>query len=139
MESLVDLYRPVGYYEMKLIAESGYKSFPPRLKEQPIFYPVLNVGYARQIAREWNTKDSASAFAGYVTGFKIYEHYFLNFEVKVVGDSEHEELWVPAEMLDDFNAHIVSKIDVLEVYFGKQFSLSRDEFINEDTICEILP
>ena len=34
------LYRPVGQAELDLIAATGYRPFPPRLPEQPIFYPV---------------------------------------------------------------------------------------------------
>lgn len=34
------LYRPVGLEELKLIAASNFRAFPPRLPEQPIFYPV---------------------------------------------------------------------------------------------------
>lgn len=34
------LFRPVGPRELALIASSGYQAFPPRLPEQPIFYPV---------------------------------------------------------------------------------------------------
>lgn len=30
------LYRPVGSAELKLIEESGFNSFPPRLPEQPM-------------------------------------------------------------------------------------------------------
>lgn len=33
------LYRPVGPEELKLIAASGWKEFPPRFPEQPLFYP----------------------------------------------------------------------------------------------------
>ena len=44
------LYRPVGTKELELIKESGYKGFPPRLPDQPIFYPVLNEQYATEIA-----------------------------------------------------------------------------------------
>lgn len=135
MESLVELYRPVGYHELKLIEKSDYKGFPPRLPEQPIFYPVLNREYAAQIAREWNTKDRASAFVGYVTSFKIYARYYTKFEVKVVGDSSHEELWVPAEELEEFNAHLVDKIEVIEAYFGKEFAYKRDELIGKNTVC----
>ena len=61
------LYRPVGAQELALIAESGYTAFPPRLPEQPIFYPVLNQRYAAEIAQKWNTRDPASGFRGYVT------------------------------------------------------------------------
>ena len=48
------LYRPVGTAELELITESGFTRFPPRLPEQPIFYPVLNERYAREIAERWN-------------------------------------------------------------------------------------
>jgi len=49
---LITLYRPVGPKELKLIEESGWKRFPARLPEQPIFYPVMNEEYAIQIARD---------------------------------------------------------------------------------------
>lgn len=45
---------------MKLMLDGDLKGFPPRLPEQPIFYPVLNKPYADQIARSWNTKDKFS-------------------------------------------------------------------------------
>ena len=50
------LYRPVGTKELKLIQESDNREFPPRLPEQPIFYPVLNEKYASEIASGWNVK-----------------------------------------------------------------------------------
>lgn len=48
------LYRPVGSKELELIKKSNYRRFPPRLVEQPIFYPVLNEQYATEIASSWN-------------------------------------------------------------------------------------
>ena len=42
--------------------------FPPRLPEQPIFYPVVNEDYAIKIARDWNVPDSG---VGYVTRFEV--------------------------------------------------------------------
>ncbi|MBX6316429.1 MAG: hypothetical protein IRY99_26480, partial [Isosphaeraceae bacterium] len=47
---MTTLYRPVGPVELALIEATGWRAFPPRLPEQPIFYPVLNEAYARQIA-----------------------------------------------------------------------------------------
>ena len=47
MSETITLYRPVGANELKLIEEVGYTAFPPRLPEQPIFYPVMNEAYAR--------------------------------------------------------------------------------------------
>jgi len=37
-------------------------AFPPRLPEQPIFYPVTNEKYAAEIASKWSTADKASGF-----------------------------------------------------------------------------
>ncbi|HWB27845.1 MAG TPA: hypothetical protein VG738_20375 [Chitinophagaceae bacterium] len=54
------LYRQVGPNELKKIEDSGWTKFPPRLPEQPIFYPVLNEEYAVQIARDWNVPASGS-------------------------------------------------------------------------------
>lgn len=104
------LFRPVGPAELKLIEESGWTKFPERLPEQPIFYPVLNEEYAAQIARDWNVKDSGS---GYVTRFEVDSNYIARFDVQVVGGSNHQEYWIPAEDLDDFNGHIVGKIEVI--------------------------
>jgi len=112
------LYRPVGLAELKLIAASGYKEFPPRLPEQPIFYPVLNFEYAEQIARDWNTKPDS--FAGFVTRFDVGDDYVAKFDVKVVGGRTHEELWVPAEELAEFNRHIAA-IEVVASYYGDRF------------------
>jgi hypothetical protein len=42
MEEVTILYRPVGPTELALIEASNWKAFPPRLAEQPIFYPVLD-------------------------------------------------------------------------------------------------
>jgi hypothetical protein len=67
----VILYRPVGLKELDLITRADFRAFPPRLAHQPFFYPVLNFEYAQQIARDWNTKDEASGFAGFITSFEV--------------------------------------------------------------------
>lgn len=113
------LYRPVGLHELRLIYESGLTAFPPRLPEQPIFYPVLNIEYARQIAFDWNTK--SEPYAGYVTEFEVDNEYVRQFERQIVGGQQHEELWIPAEKMDEFNRHIVGKIKVVDAKFGKEF------------------
>jgi len=100
----------VGAAELKLIEASGFREFPPRLPEQPIFYPVLNKEYATQIARDWNaTRDGA----GYVTRFEVSADFVSRYKVQTVGSSVHQELWVPAEDLPEFNRHIVGLIEVI--------------------------
>ena len=104
------LYRPVGPKELALIAASGFREFPPRLPEQPIFYPVLNEEYARQIAREWNVQASG---AGYVTRFAVRKDFLARYAEQQVGSSVHRELWIPAEELAEMNRNIVGLIEVI--------------------------
>ena len=109
----VILFRPVGPQELALIEASGWTAFPPRLPEQPIFYPVTNEDYAIQIARDWNVKASG---AGFVTRFAVEADYVSKFPRRVVGGREHEELWVPAEELATFNSKIVGAIEVTHTF-----------------------
>jgi len=117
--STITLYRPVGQAELDLIAASGYTAFPPRLPEQPIFYPVLTREYAEQIARDWNTKDVHSGYVGYLTEFLVDAEYLGRFEIKKVGGKQHLEYWIPAEELEEFNRHISGEIRVTGRYTGK--------------------
>lgn len=107
------LYRPVGRAELELIRANGFREFPPRLPEQPIFYPVLNHEYAEQIARDWNAKDERSGFAGYVLRFELRSEFLRDYDVHVVGSSVHQEYWIPAADLSAFNANIVGEIEVI--------------------------
>src|SRR5436309_354375 len=104
------LFRPVGPKELALIRASDNRAFPPRLPQQPIFYPVLNEEYAIQIARDWNVKDSG---AGYVTRFRVRKEFVAKYPVQTVGNSTHKELWIPAEDLPAFNDNIVGEIEVI--------------------------
>jgi tetratricopeptide (TPR) repeat protein len=113
------LYRPVGLQELELIYDSGMKAFPARLPQQPIFYPVLDLEYARQTASGWNAKSGQSA--GYVTEFRVDDAYIGQFEQHTVGGSQHQEFWIPAEEMEKFNQHIMGHIKVLEAYFGEEF------------------
>jgi hypothetical protein len=110
MEEVITLYRPVGPKELQLIIESGCRAFPPRLPEQPIFYPVLNEEYATKIARDWNAPEKG---VGYVTKFKVRADYLSRYEVQTVGSRIHQEYWIPAEELDEFNSNIVGLIEVI--------------------------
>ncbi|MBL7818079.1 MAG: hypothetical protein JNL70_23925 [Saprospiraceae bacterium] len=121
MQNTIKLYRPVGKKELELIAESGFKVYPPRLDGQPIFYPIMNFDYAAQIAKEWNAPDAFSGYCGFVTAFDIDADYVSKFEVQNVGGFEHNELWIPAEELAVFNTHIVGNIEVLAAFYGDKY------------------
>ena len=108
------LYRPVGAKELKLIKEASYRKFPPRLPEQPIFYPVLNREYATKIARDWNVKASGS---GFVTKFAVKSGYIAKFEIQTVGSSICQEYWIPEGELSEFNRNIVDRIEIIAEFY----------------------
>jgi hypothetical protein len=113
VNELTMLYRPVGLAELDLIAMRDYRGFPPRLPEQPFFYPVLTEEYATQIARDWNTKDERSGYVGFVLWFQVRTEFIRNYDVHVVGCAEHREYWIPSTDMERFNANLVGKIEVL--------------------------
>lgn len=115
-EQTVTLFRPVGQKELDLIRESGWKRFPPRLPEQPIFYPVTTEDYAVRIARDWNTKDTHSQYAGFVLQFSVRKEYLDRFEPRTVGGKACVEFWIPAEQLGEFNDNIVGSIELLHTF-----------------------
>lgn len=109
MVETVTLWRPVGPAELALIEASGMRGFPPRLPDQPIFYPVVTEDYAVKIARDWNVRDSGS---GFDTRFAVRRDYLDQFEVQNAGGRAHREYWIPAEDLPAFNGAILGPIEV---------------------------
>jgi hypothetical protein len=115
----VTLFRPVGQAELDLLRTGGFRAFPPRLPHQPIFSPVLDEGYAVQIARDWNTKDAASGYADDVTRFRVRAAFLAPYPVRTVGAARHQEYWIPAEALAAFNAALVGPIEVVGEFRGR--------------------
>ncbi|MDO3685007.1 ADP-ribosylation/crystallin J1 [Micromonospora sp. C28ISP2-4] len=113
MTETTTLWRPTGPRELDLVRASGWRAWPPRLPDQPIFYPVLNEQYAVMIARDWNVPASG---AGYVTRFHVDSAFAARYPVRQVGGRDILELWVPAEELDEFNRHIVGPIEVVHEF-----------------------
>jgi len=113
MIETITLYRPTGPKELALVKDSGYKRWPPRLPDQPIFYPVTNEQYAIQIARDWNVQ--ASGY-GCVTRFSVRRDFMEKYQVQKVGGVQHTEWWVPAEELEQLNDNIVGLIEVIHEF-----------------------
>jgi hypothetical protein len=112
----VRLFRPVGSIELELIEQSAWRRFPPRLPEQPIFYPVLNFDYAEQIARDWNSRHEPSR-VGHVLEFDVAQEIAGRYPAKTAGSAAlHVELWIPAEELEAFNDAIVGQIRLIATY-----------------------
>lgn len=109
----ITLWRPVGPREPALIEKTAMRAFPPRLPEQPIFYPVLSEDYAVRIAREWNVPASG---AGFVTRFRVRQDFLARYAVHEAGGSAHREYWIPAQDLDAFNAVLVGTIEVVHAF-----------------------
>ena len=112
-EHTITLWRPVGPAELQLIEQAQMSAFPPRLPEQPIFYPVTTEDYAVKIARDWNVPASGS---GFVTRFEVRKDFLDQYDVQDAGGTAHREYWIPAEELDAFNAAIVGKIEVVQEF-----------------------
>ena len=112
-EATVTLYRPVGRAELEKLKENEFRAWPPRLPEQPIFYPVTNEAYAVQIARDWNVKSEG---VGFVTRFHVKREFMAAFPVQTVGGAGHTEWWIPAEQLYDLNANLVGRIEVIHEF-----------------------
>lgn len=110
------LFRPTGAAELKLVEESGWRAWPPRLPDQPIFYPVTTFDYAEKIARDWNSTRPAPDNLGFVTRFEIGPDIAARYPVQDAGGKAHRELWVPAGELEAFNAGIAGRIEVVARY-----------------------
>lgn len=113
------LFRPVGVAELVRIAESDFLGFPPRQDQPPYFYPALNIDYAIEIARDWNTQAAETGYAGFVTRFELDDAFAQRYEIHTAGRTgAHQELWIPIEEIHDFNQHIRGHIQILESYVG---------------------
>ncbi|MGW6912637.1 hypothetical protein ACWGB8_02250 [Kitasatospora sp. NPDC054939] len=111
------LWRPTGPRELALVEAADRRAWPPRLPDQPIFYPVLNEDYAIRIARDWNVPASG---VGHVTRFEVETAFLARYPVRQAGGRTILELWVPAEELAEFNRHIVGRIEVVHTFGAPQ-------------------
>lgn len=121
------LFRPTGFVELKRVADANWRAWPPRLPDQPIFYPVLTREYARKIARDWN---GVGAKVGFVTEFDLDDSFATRYPIQDAAGRSHQELWVPAGELVEFNEHIVGTIRVVEAFAGPEFEGTIDPRTN---------
>jgi hypothetical protein len=60
-----------------------------------------------EIATRWNKK-------GCVVKFEINDAYISKFDVQTVGARYHQEYWIPAEELEEFNKNIIGTIEIIQ-------------------------
>ena len=79
-----------------------------------LFRPVgpeeLALAYARQIARDWNVRDSGE---GHVLRFAVRAAFLARYPAQRFGAPLHVEYWIPAEDLPEFNDNILGNIEVI--------------------------
>jgi hypothetical protein len=81
---------------------------------------VLTYEYAEQIARDWNTRDEASGFTGYVVRFHVLRSFISGYEVHTVGSSDHREYWIPAADLQELNRCLVGPIEIVAKFVANE-------------------
>ena len=51
---------------------------------------------------------------------RVRSQYLKKYEIQTVGSSIHQEDWIPAEELPEFNKNIVGLIEVVAEYQGEE-------------------
>jgi hypothetical protein len=113
MSETVTMYRPIGPLELQLVSESGFRRWPPRIPEQPIFYAITNERHAIEIATRWNVKDSG---IGYIAKFAVRSEFVERYVIQEIGEAHQAEWWIPEEDLEELNDNIVGLIEVIGEY-----------------------
>lgn len=102
------LFRAVGNEELKLIETADWRKFPPRLADQPVFYPTTDNAVAARNARDWSLPNDQSAVVRFEAEGGPWTNMFLNKP----GDHRHDEKsWMLAEIL---NPRLRSRLLVTE-------------------------
>jgi hypothetical protein len=65
-----------------------------------------------ELRNQNRTRWNAPRGGGYVTRFQVRADFMESYEVQNAGGREHQEYWIPAEDLPDFNAAIFGEIEV---------------------------
>jgi hypothetical protein len=118
-DQFIILWRPLGPAELELIQQMSMRAFPPRLPEQPIFYPACSEEYATKIARDWNVTAHGR---GYVARFRVLKSFLKKYEVRDAGGRQYQEYWIPAEDLTDFNSALIGDIEIIAEFGGDPLS-----------------
>jgi hypothetical protein len=73
---------------------------------------TFKVSMPFKIARDWNAKYNEPK-CGYVTRFRVRKSFLDRYQPKTVGSAIHQEYWIPAGELEEFNQNILGPIEVI--------------------------
>lgn len=76
------------------------------------------IGYADRARLQYEIPSTA----GYVTSFAVDENYRSRLGRHTVGSAVHEECWIPAQELSQFNKAIVGLIAIGKAFLGDSFA-----------------
>ena len=48
--------------------------------------------------------------------FQVEADFLARYQVRTVGSRVHQEYWIPAEDLEEFNRHLVRAIELVAVF-----------------------
>jgi hypothetical protein len=116
-EEVVTLWRPVSPAELNLIRASGMRAFPPRLPEQPIFYPVLSEAYAIKIARDWNVPAHGR---GMSRGFESCGDFLIDIPFKKWAGRVVSNIGYQQKIFSAFNSAIIAEIEVVAEFPSRE-------------------
>ena len=106
------LWRPMGQQELRLVREAGGRRWPALRSHQTHFFPMLDEDFAIRAAQNWNLFGPVR----YVARFHVETGFLGRYSTRSFGGSATPMLWVAAEELDEFNAHIVGSIEVVHEF-----------------------
>jgi hypothetical protein len=67
-----------------------------------------------------------SGYCGIVTAFDVEANFISKYESQNVGGEIHNELWIPSNELEEFNNNIVGTIKIVNVFFGENYTISKN-------------
>jgi hypothetical protein len=108
------LFRPVGFGELQLVRNSGWTRFPPRLPDEPIFYPIGDEDDAIQIARTWSLKTGVSC---YVLRFAVDVTFLTRHPLQRARNAAQREYRILAGGLEELDDHILGAIELIASFY----------------------
>jgi hypothetical protein len=70
------------------------------------------------------TRDERSGFVGYVLRFRVRKSFLDEYPIRIAGNSDHQEYWIPAADLDLLNENLLGTIELVKKFVPNRPKLS---------------